>query len=255
MSGGQALHTIESPANPRARLWLSLLDGRGIRKHRRFLLSGRKAVPEALARHPDRFETVLAADPHDLDGWRLPPHVEPVHLARALFDALDIAGTHVPLLVGIVPDMPKADLSLPPVGLELICALGDPANLGALLRSAAAFGAGRIVLLDEAANPFHPKCLRAAANAPLALSLTRGPRWEALDRAAGPIAALDGTGADLAAFAWPRDLRLVLGEEGQGLPAGLAIDRLAIPTTGAVESLNATVAASIALFAWYAATR
>ncbi|MGQ9365539.1 TrmH family RNA methyltransferase [Azospirillum sp. ST 5-10] len=245
---------IESPQNPRFKLWESLLESRGLKKHGQFLLAGLKTVPEALARHPDRFTAVLSDAPERLAGWPLPAGLEVVQLAPALFRRLDAAGTGFPLLLGRVPAMPAADLARPPQGLELVCALSDPSNLGALLRSAAAFGVRRVVLLEESAHPFHPKCLRAAANAQFALTLLRGPRWPALNDAAGPLVALDGGGADLTRFAWPADLRLVLGEEGQGVPAGLPALRLAVPTTGAVESLNATVAASVALFAWRAAT-
>jgi len=244
---------IESPDNPSARLWTALLESRGLRKHRRFLLAGRKTVAEALAQHPDRFETLLLPPGADAGGLTLPAGLERIQLGRALFDRLDVSGTGLPLLVGVVPEMPMIDLSRPPLGLELVCALGDPANLGALLRSAAAFGASRVILLADAAHPFHPKCLRAASNAQFALALCRGPSWDGLAQAAGPLLALDGQGEDLPGFAWPADLRLVLGEEGRGLPDGLAVRRLAIPTTGAVESLNATVAASLALYGHYLA--
>ncbi|WP_245986946.1 TrmH family RNA methyltransferase [Azospirillum thermophilum] len=170
-------------------------------------------------------------------------------LSPALFRALDVSGTNHPLLVGSVPAIPAIDLTQPPQGLELLCALGDPSNLGALLRSAAAFGPARVVLLEGAAHPFHPKCLRAASNAQFELTLLRGPRWAEVNHAAGPLVALDAGGEDLTRYDWPADLRLILGEEGQGVPADCPARRLSIPTTGAVESLNATVAASIALFA------
>ena len=246
---------IESAQNPRFKLWRALLESRGIKKHGRFLLAGRKSVPEALARHPDLFEAVLARDPAQLAGLALPSAIEPFVLAGALFDELDVAGTGVPLLVGLAPALPAADLAAPPRGLELVCALGDPDNLGALLRSAAAFGASRVILLREAAHPFHPKCLRAGANAQFELELCQGPDWQALATAAGPLLALDGGGEDLGGFAWPQDLRLVLGEEGQGVPAALPARRLSIPTSGRVESLNATVAASVALYDWYRSRR
>lgn len=242
---------IESSDNPRAKLWASLLESRGLRRHRRFLLAGRKTVREALAQHPDRFETLLLPPGGDGGDLTPPPGLERVQLGRALFERLDVSGTGQPILVGIVPEMPEIDLAQPPDGLELVCALGDPANLGALLRSAAAFGVARVILLADAAHPFHPKCLRAASNAQFALELRRGPAWSGLAGATGPILALDGQGEDLSGFAWPRDLRLILGEEGPGLPPGLAVRRLAIPTTGAVESLNATVAASLALYGHY----
>lgn len=258
-----AWRVIESAQNPSFKLWDGLQDGRGIRKAGQFILAGRKTVPEALARWPGRFTALIAAEEGraegraegQADGLALPPDLHRYRLPKPLFDRLDLSGTGFPLLVGTVPDMPAADLSAPPRGLELICALSDPNNLGALLRSAAAFGVSRVVLLEEAAHPFHPRCLRAASNAVFALDLAKGGGWDTLDAAAGPLLALDAGGEDMAAFPWPRDLRLVLGEEGRGLPAGLAVRRLSVPTTGAVESLNATVAASVALFSWFSATR
>lgn len=247
---------IDSESNDRFKSWERLLDGRGIRKQGAFLLAGRKTVTEALASHPDRFTAVLAPDTPALEALtpHLPEHVARHVLARPLFERLDVSGTHLPLLVGTVPDMPVIDLAQPPRGLELICALGDPSNLGALMRSAAAFGAARLILLPDAAHPYHPRALRAGANAALHLDIARARNWAALGTAAGPILALDGNGEDITRFPWPRDLRLVLGEEGQGLPPALPLTRLAIPTTGAVESLNATVAAAIALQHYFAAT-
>ncbi len=244
---------VESPQNPQFKLWESALDGRGLKKNGTFLLAGLKTVPEALRQFPERFERLLFTDPAAIAGWILPPGIEPVQLAPALFRTLDASGTGFPLLVGKVPPMPAIALDRPPQGLELLCALGDPSNLGALLRSAAAFGASRVVLLEGAAHPFHPKCLRAASNAQFTLTLLRGPRWTEVNGAAGPLYALDGGGEDLTRFAWPADMRLILGEEGQGIPADCPAARLSVPTSGAVESLNATVAASVALFARFAA--
>lgn len=246
---------IESSQNPRFKLWESLLESRGLKKHGQFILAGLKTVPEALTRHPGRFTTLLVTDPAEVAGWTLPPGLELARLAPALFRTLDVSGTGFPLLVGAVPTLPALDLAKPPQGLELLCALGDPSNLGALLRSAAAFGARRVVLLEGAAHPFHPKCLRAASNAQFELTLLRGGRWADVHRAAGPLLALDGAGEDMGKLDWPSDVRLVLGEEGQGIPPDLPVRRLSIPTTGAVESLNATVAASVALFSYFLGTR
>lgn len=246
---------IESPQNPHAKRWNDLHDGRGIRKHGEYLLAGRKSVPEALKRHPERFQAVLACDPQDAAGLALPDGIDRFRVSRSLFDKLDVSGTNFPLLVGKAPALPRADLAASPQGLELVCALGDPSNLGALLRSAAAFGASRVLLMEEAAHPFHPKTLRAAANAQFELELLAGPSLAKVEGAAGPLVALDADGEDMAGFRWPRDLRLVLGEEGLGVPATLSIRRLSIPTTGAMESLNATVAASLALYAHYLSTR
>jgi TrmH family RNA methyltransferase len=131
--------------------------------------------------------------------------------------------------------------------LELIVGLGDPANLGALLRSAEALGASRVVLTRECASPYLPKSLKASANSAFRMRLALGPslREFKLNTAFG----LDMDGEDLAKFKWPKDAYLVLGEEGQGLPE-LNLKKLKIPMLGSVESLNATVAAAIALFTY-----
>lgn len=242
---------IESPQNAQFKIWNDLHDGRGIKKHGLFILAGRKLVPEVLARFSELFVQVIELKDVPSHIENVPSHIEKYAVTRALFEKLDISGTSYPLLVGRAEALPEADLTRPPEGLELIVALGDPNNLGALMRSAAAFGAKKIILMAEAAHPYHPKALRAGANAQFSLTLERGPTWEVLGAAQGPIVALDGRGQDMSAYKWPRDLRIVLGEEGLGLPDTLNVQRLAIPTTGDVESLNATVAASVALYARY----
>ena len=244
---------LESVQNPRVKLWLGLAEPRAIRKSGRFLLAGRKTVPEALKRWPERFETLITADETELEGLGIPDGFTCCQVPRSVFDRLDMAGTGFPLLVGTVPDMPEADLSTAPSGLELVCALSDPNNLGALIRSAAAFNVSRLILMPECAHPFHPRSLRAAANAVFEVPMEKATGWSSLDGTQDALFALDGNGTDMTDFDWPADLRLVLGEEGRGLPAGLDLERLSIPTSGRVESLNAMAAASIALFQHYSA--
>lgn len=257
---GTLWRLIESAQNPQFKIWNDLQDGRGIKKHGAFILAGRKAVPEALARHCEHFLQLIEANHAETHELNIAPHIDRFRVTRALFDKLDLSGTNYPLLVGRADPLPVADLSSPPQGLELLVALGDPNNLGAVCRSAAAFGATKVILMEEAAHPFHPKALRAGANAQLTLTFARGPSLRALGKTHGvhgvhgvhgPVVALDGAGTRMSTFTWPRDVRIVLGEEGLGVPATLEAQRLAISTTGAVESLNATVAASLALYAHY----
>ncbi len=243
---------IESTQNPQFKIWNDLGDGRGIKKHGAFILAGRKSVPEALARYSEHFLQVIEANHAESLELDIAPHIDRFRVPRALFDKLDTSGTNYPLLVGKAEPPPVADLSSPPQGLELMVALGDPNNLGAVCRSAAAFGATKVILMEEAAHPYHPKALRAGANAQLALTFARGPSLRTLETVHGPVVALDGAGIKMSTFTWPRDVRIVLGEEGLGVPAALDVQRLAISTSGAVESLNATVAASLALYAYYA---
>ena len=170
-----------------------------------------------------------------------------VELKSSLFQQLDIFGTHFPLLVADTPAIDACKLSDAPMGLEILCGLSDPSNLGALLRSAEAFGASQVILLKEAAHPFHPKAVRASSGSCLRVPLTAGPSIKEI-HGAGPILALDKTGESIAEFNWPKDCRLLIGEEGLGIPDDLiSVQRISIPMQGQVESLNAVAATSVAL--------
>ena len=136
----------------------------------------------------------------------------------------------------------------------------NPDNVGGIFRSAAALGADGILLDPASGDPFYRKAVRTSMGAALRLPFVRLRYWLAdLDRfrAAGfRIVALtpDARALSLAGFvsAVPVDTRLVLcvGAEGAGLSAAtldVADARVRIPIDDAVDSLNVTVAASIAL--------
>jgi tRNA G18 (ribose-2'-O)-methylase SpoU len=124
----------------------------------------------------------------------------------------------------------------------------DPENVGALIRSAVAFQADHVVLLAECAHPFHPKALRASGGAVLGAPLLQGPALAALPDSL-PVIPLSGEGADIAGFRFPAQGALLPGMEGPGLPAAWRERGVSIPIAG-VESLNASVAAGIALYLW-----
>ncbi|MES2964036.1 MAG: RNA methyltransferase [Bdellovibrionota bacterium] len=283
MSPSQRLvdKTIESHSNTIYSDWRDLLLAKGIKKQGEFLISGDRAVRDTLERVPQLARSlILCADRHvpsreaamsgpssGPNSWQSlierareltkknEPRFSVISLARPLFDALDVSGTHAPILVAKTPPINEAKLKEPPEGLELMCALGDPSNVGAVLRSAAAFGVSRVILLKECASPFHPKAVRSASAATLLTPLVRGPSILDLPVLAadgalhGPVLALDMKGHDVGDYKWPKSARLLLGEEGQGVPPSSKFEYLAIPMQPGVESLNATIAASIALFA------
>ena len=75
-------------------------------------------------------------------------------LSTELFKELDVLGTKSPLLILTYNDFTLKNFSVPPRGLELVSPLGDPRNLGALIRSAAGFSANEIILTKESTHPF-----------------------------------------------------------------------------------------------------
>ena len=121
--------------------------------------------------------------------------------------------------------------------------------MGALIRTAVAMGVERVILLKESAHPYHPKAIRAASGTMFKVSLVQGPSIGDLPEPATWVT-LDVRGESLPAFQWPEDVRLLVGEEGPGLPPRASGTRLAVPMTDSVESLNAVVAAGMALYAY-----
>jgi 16S rRNA (guanine527-N7)-methyltransferase len=240
---------VTSDANPSFRLFGDLLSGRGIRKHRQAILAGSRIVAEVLARFPDRAVGWISVP----DG---PPPPETslcwYRLARPLFQTLDIAGTKAPLLVVAAPALVTwSDEDPWPEGCTLFIPFQDPENVGAVIRSAAAFGVTRVVLLKEAAHPFHPKSSRAAGTALFQIPLLQGPSIRELESRSVPIVALDTSGPEVGAAPFPDKFGLLVGVEGPGLPERFRRgERRRVAIVPEIESLNAATAAAIALYVW-----
>lgn len=244
---------ITSSSNELFKTWKNLDSARGIRKAGEFFLMGEKLIQEFVQntslqeKFPVRAELFTEGlQALNFANFR-PGKNKTFKLAKGLFKELDFIGTHFNLLLLELPEIPAFEKSAPPQGLELICPLGDPGNLGAVIRSALAFNARKVILSEEAAFPFAPKVVKASAGAVLQIPFCRGGNLASF--AETNAYALDMVGSDISSFKWPKDLRLLVGEEGSGLKDLQGVMRLKI-NTGSVESLNATVAASIALYSY-----
>jgi TrmH family RNA methyltransferase len=124
--------------------------------------------------------------------------------------------------------------------------VGDPGNVGTILRSALAFGAGSVVLGPGCADPFGPKAVRASMGALFTVPVARAERVDELP--GERVALVAGGGKPLAGPA-AGEMTIVVGAERDGLPDEVvgACDRIAqIPI--ASESLNAAMAATVALY-------
>ncbi len=242
---------LASESNPSYKMALDLLTGKGIRKHGRALIAGVRVVAEVLQRFPDRVEGWLT----DSKGAPPPESADrPVwfRLADPLFRNLDVSGTRSPLLLVRVPEIPEWSPSAAwPEGCTLFVPFQDPENVGTVIRSAAAFGVPRVVLLKEAAHPFHPKAARAAGTALFQVALEQGPSIRDLLSPNVPLLALSAEGPDIDSEGFPDRFGLVAGLEGPGLPDHLRTGPIRrIPMEPGVESLNAATAAAVALYAW-----
>ncbi len=244
----RAFRDISSESNPGFRLLRDLLNGQGVRKHRQALIAGPRIVAEVRDRHPERVLAWIS------DDRREPPDdgIEWYRLGRPLFQQLDVSGTNMPLLLVTAPALPSWSDDEPwPEGCTLFIPFQDPENVGAVIRSAAAFGVARLVLMKEAAHPFHFRASRAAGPALFQVPLLEGPSIHELEVRQVPLIALDREGRDINETPFPATFALLVGVEGPGLPAHLRLgEKRRIPIAPEVESLNAATAAAIALYAW-----
>jgi len=143
------------------------------------------------------------------------------------------------------------------VGLDGVT---NPDNVGAIFRSAAAFGAAGVLLSPACASPLYRKALRTSMGAALTLPFSHGPDWgeglASLEAAGFTLCALTPEGSeplDEVARALPRGARraLILGAEDSGLSAATlerADRRVRIPMRGGVDSLNVAASAAVALY-------
>lgn len=137
---------------------------------------------------------------------------------------------------------PGGDLSVALHGV------GDPGNVGSVIRSAHALADGPVLIGPGTADPFGPKAVRASMGSLFARPPARGD-------ATGTTVALDGTAGDTldeVAAAVEGPVTLLLGAEREGLPPDVvesADVRARIPLRpDGPESLNAAMAATLALY-------
>lgn len=217
---------ITSAANEKLKLVRKLQDVRWREKLGLFVAEGEDLVEAAHAAGLEPVELLVAGE-----------NVEPDLLAGAT----DLP--HPPRVVAIYrrADLPSNSLLLSVALWRVV----DPGNVGAVIRTAGAFGAS-VALSDGCADPTSPRALRASAGAIFRVPLL------GLDEVTGRRVALVAHGGKpLAEVPADEATTFVLGAERDGLPDDVAAkcDEIAtIPISDAVESLNVAAAAAIALY-------
>ena len=203
-------------------------------------------VKEALKTAADRGLALLEVSRTDLDRMT----DGGIHQGLALHvPAYDYA--HPADLLGV------ADRARQPALVVALDGVTDPRNLGAVVRSVAAFGGHGVVVPERRAAGMTAAAWKVSAGAAARVKVARATNLtrtlEEYQQAGCFAAGLDAQGsldlADLEAATEP--LVLVVGSEGRGLSRLVRQTCdvvVSIPTAGAMESLNAAVAAGIALY-------
>ena len=139
-----------------------------------------------------------------------------------------------------------------------ICAqaLRDPGNIGTILRTGDAAGAGGLILIDDCADPYSVEAVRASMGAVFTQQIATA-RWpEFVEWLRGGEGQLVGTSLkatqDYLEAEYQRPCFLLIGNEQQGLPADYEAEcdlLVKIPMAGRADSLNAAIATGVMAFA------
>jgi RNA methyltransferase, TrmH family len=246
---------LRSRDNPRVKRWTKLVqDGRLRKKEGRCLVEGPHLVA-ALLESGLKPLAVLASEP-GLKGEQIKSLVEksgvhPVVLSEGVFRSIADAESPPGIAAEIAIPQAEEKSSLQAVFLE---GVQDPANVGAIIRSAAAFGVGAVVLDRGCADPWSPKVLRAAMGGHFQLCIRSIAAFEEeLKRFEGKLlCTVPKDGRLLADADLTGRLGWLFGAEGKGVSAAAALHaalRVTIPMVPTVESLNVAATAAICLYA------
>lgn len=158
-------------------------------------------------------------------------------------------------IIGIYEDHPAplTELDRNRADIWLVAqALRDPGNLGTILRTGDAVGAGGLILIDDCVDPFSVEAVRASMGAIFTQQIAQAPWQEFLDWLRSGAGQLVGTSLntdkDYQSVQYEAPTFLLIGNEAQGLPADYetACDALVkMPMMGKADSLNAAVASAV----------
>lgn len=259
------MQVITSRQNPLIKAIRALQRNKVRQREGRFLIEGVRLLEEALAAGLT-LEKVLVC-PDLIASERARTLVRRLEETGAALVAVtppvleSVAETESPqglLAVALCPSPPEPAIVLERTDL-LVCGAGiqDPGNAGTLVRTAEAAGAGGIFFTGNAVYPFGSKVVRASMGSLFRLpagmlpddgqefvGLCRKRRWEVV--VTTPVGGIPFWQAD-----FTRPVLVVLGNEGAGIPPELlelGTQRVFIPLSGPVESLNVAVAGGIILY-------
>jgi RNA methyltransferase, TrmH family len=235
---------ITSAANPRLKLVRRLSSRRQRERLGLFVCEGEDLVAAALEAGVEPVEALVDAErPPELGELRAEP-VDPPLLA----DVSTLG--HPPRVIATfrIADLPRLERSeAPPVGLAL-WRVGDPGNIGTLLRAADGLGPAFLALSEGCADLTGAKALRASAGA-----IFRVPTGRFDDAPRPWIALVPRGGTALPTLDLGARATFLLGAERFGLPDEIvskADEQASIPLTPGAESLNVAVAGALALYEW-----
>jgi RNA methyltransferase, TrmH family len=241
---------ITSRDNARVKRWARLQqDSRLRREEGKAIVEGPHLVGEALQAGVEALCLLVSESGlKQAEIQTLLAKREPVVLSDSVFKL--VADAETPQGIAAEIALPRLDPKGHGVFLE---GVQDPSNVGAIVRSAAAFGVGAVVLDRGCADAWGPKALRAGMGGHFKLAIRQVDDLErALDDFRGTlVCSLQGEGHMLGEADLRGRLGWVFGSEGQGISEAVkrrAKLKISIPMAPGTESLNVAAAAAICLY-------
>ncbi len=226
-------------------------------EQRQFVIEGARLVSDALACGA-QIELLVALRgmpiPHDLcsEAFKVYEATEPV--MRELTDTVTPQGV---VAVAKMPMIDMAEVLQKAKGLVVLCdGIADPGNLGTIIRSADALGADAVVLLPGCTDVYSPKVIRATMSSIFHLPVvhcidSEQCILEMKEHGYSIVGTSPALGQDLYCATLSGKSALIIGSEATGMQKDLLAlcdFSVRIPMDGQAESLNAAVAASIAMY-------
>lgn len=243
---------ITSKQNSLVKFIRSLQDKKNRDQNGLYIVEGVKMVREAMASGMDFYALVctekgstLLGETQGFEGGKI---IEKQMVSDEVFKS--ISGEVSPQGVLAILYKPNIEVQSPKGSCLFLDGVSDPANVGMIIRTAAASGYSELYLAD-CADAFSPKAVRASMSGIFKVSVYTGGREELLSKINLPLAIADMNGKNVFELAPQDNVCLVIGNEAHGVSRELkekADIVLSIPMQNGMESLNAAVSASILMY-------
>ena len=238
---------ILSRQNSLIKLIKSLGDKKNRDRENLYIVDGVKMVNEAVKNNCEFYRVIATCSTknkiHDIKGVE----IEEVSDEIMQYASCDVT----PQGVIAVCRKPVNTIEKPNQKCLFLDGVSDPANVGAIIRTAAASGFNDIYM-SNSADPFSPKSVRASMSGIFKVKTHQGDKQQLLEIINLPFIIADMDGEDVFTNTFPKDFCLVIGNEARGVSQEL-IDRASytvkIPMQNDMESLNASVSAGILMYA------
>ena len=247
-------------SNPTVKSIRALRDKKHRRQQGRFLAEGLRLLTEAreaghlpsqlviaAERHPHPLLDALVDDVEERGGDIIETNAEILSKITGKDNPQSVAGVFDEFATGL----DTIDRHRAPIWL-VAQSIRDPGNLGTMLRTGDAVGAGGLILLDDSTDPFSVEAVRASMGAVFTQAIAKASfaeleRWLRQDKGQLVAASLrEAVPYREAPYEAP--CFIMVGNESQGLPEAYeaACDlRVTMPMRGKADSLNASIAAAV----------